>query len=421
MSNVVIVGLGYVGLPLALRAVEAGHTVIGIESNLTKIQSLEARQSYIEDVPSARIEEATATGRFRPVISARGLRETDTMDIGIITVPTPLRDDTREPDLTYVREAAKFLGQWIRPGDTVVLESTTYPGTTEELVAGVIYEQSGMWPDEYHLGFSPERVDPGNQVHTLVTTPKIVSGTRPESLEVIAEFYSSLVDNVVPVSSPRVAEMAKLFENTFAQVNIALVNEVALLCSKLGIDVDEVLDAAATKGHAIMRFRPGPGVGGHCIPVDPMYLAHHMRERHETAFRLAELADEINSSMPGHVVSRAAQILGGSVRDSRILVMGIAYKPNTSDIRESPSMDIVKILDELLADVTVADGHSPQWSQRVAHISPHEAVATAGDYDLVIIATDHDDVDYDTLHENATAILDTRNRLKDRDTKVHKL
>ena len=414
----IVLGLGYVGLPLALRAAEVGHDVIGIDSALNKIQALEAKTSYIEDVPNERIANAT---NFRARLTQRGLRDTDEWDIAVIAVPTPLVAGTIEPDLRYIEEAARFLGLWMAKGRTVVLESTTYPGTTEEVVGRIIQEKSGLVPGvDFHLGFSPERIDPGNKVHTFENTPKLVSGIDDESLLVIQDFYASLVEHVVPVSNPRTAEMTKLVENSFAQINIAFVNELALVCSKLGLNVDEVLDAAATKGHTFLRFRPGPGVGGHCIPVDPMYLAHHMRERHDTEFRFAELAHEINDSMPGHVVSKASNLLGG-VREKDVLVMGIAYKPNTADVRESPSMDVVKLFDELGAHVTVADDLTPNYSDRVPHLSSQEAVERAGEFDIVVIATDHDDVDYEGLYGSAQLILDTRNRYKGRNGKVRKL
>ena len=415
----VVVGLGYVGLPLALRAAEAGHDVIGIDSSLRKIQALEARKSYIEDVPDERVADAA---NFRPRLAMRGLRDTDEWDIAIIAVPTPLFENTIDPDLTYVEDAARFLGMWMKPGATVVLESTTYPGTTEEVVGRILEEKSGLRAGvDFHLGFSPERIDPGNKVHTFETTPKLVSGIDMDSLLVIQDFYASLVETVIPVSSPSTAEMAKLVENTFSQINIAFVNELAMICNKLGLDVDEVLDAAATKGHAFMRFRPGPGIGGHCIPVDPMYLASHMKSRHGTPFRFAELAHEINESMPAHVAGRASELLDGTVEGKKIIVFGIAYKPNTSDIRESPSMDVLKTLDALGAEVTVADSHAPNNSARVPHISGQEGVDRAGEFDLAIVTTDHDDVDYEGLYGTARMILDTRNRFKGRNGKVFKL
>jgi UDP-N-acetyl-D-glucosamine dehydrogenase len=414
MSNVLIVGLGYVGLPIAIRAAEAGHHVIGVDVSQEKVDAVNDGHSYVEDVTEERLHAALASGAF----SARHVSEPVTFDIALITVPTPV-DDLKRPDLSYIVSASEWVAKNIQPGNTVILESTTYPGTTEDVVAHVIREHSGFEPgDDYHLGYSPERINPGDKVNTFQTVPKIVSGVNRDSLALIQGFYDTLVDRTVPVSSPRAAELAKVFENTFAQVNIALVNEMALVCSELGLDVDEVLDAAATKGHAIMRFRPGPGVGGHCIAVDPLYLTWMRRNQNGKAFRFAELADEINCGMPQHVVDRARCILAGnnlSLWEARVLVLGLAYKPGVADTRESPSLEVVRLLKEAGADVVTADPHVGTQSDA------DYAAKSAGSFDLVVVATDHSEFDYELIHQNALAILDTRNRYAAGTDRVFKL
>ena len=321
MSTIGVIGMGYVGLPLAVRAAEAGHAVYGVDLDAKKIASLKRGESYVEDVESETLKILVDGDWLVPVLPSDYLFSLP-VDVIIIAVPTPV-DAAKVPDLTYVISAAEMAGKWLRPGGTVVLESTTYPGTTEELVADTIEKFSGMRPiRDYHLGYSPERINPGDKVHTLVTTPKIVSGVGPAALDAVKSVYDDIVDTTVPVSSPSVAELAKVFENTFAFVNVALVNELALICSQLGLDVDEVLDAAATKGHNFLRYKPGPGVGGHCLPVDPLYLAHHMKTRFGSEFRFARLADEVNSFMPHHVARRVTQIAGRPLNDLSVLVLG---------------------------------------------------------------------------------------------------
>ena len=414
MSNVVVVGLGYVGLPLSVRAAEVGFTVIGVDSDIRKVQALAQGLSYVEDVSSDRVADVTARGAFTPRLTYHGFEPHETWEVGIITVPTPvvIENGTKVPDLSYIKDAARFLGTWMQPGATVVLESTTYPGTTEEVVIPLLEEYSRMREGiDFHVGFSPERIDPSNEINTFTTTPKIVAGTSFEAQAIIAGFYSAVVDTVVPVSTPRTAEMAKIFENTFCQVNIALVNELAVVCSKMGLDVNEVLDAAATKGHAFMRFRPGPGVGGHCIPVDPLYLTWKTRQEFGVPFRFAELADEINSNMPKHVVGRANELLDG-LHNKRVLVLGLAYKAGVSDVRESPAIEILRLLDESGAVVSICDPHVGYFPGPWARLGEEEAVQRAGEFDLVVIVTNHQDVDYEALGVNARLVLDTRNQMK---------
>lgn len=397
-----IIGLGYVGLPIAIKAVEVGHDVIGVDVGEARLDSLRNRRSYTEDVTDERLRAAWDTGRFAVQNTAAPIDA----DMILITVPTPVNGN-KQPDLGYIETAAAYVARGLRRGQAVVLESTTYPGTTEDVVARVIRQECGLVPvDDYHLGYSPERINPGDKVNTFDKVPKIVSGVGPAALELIQAFYDTIVEQTVPVSSPRAAEMAKIFENTFANTNIALVNELALVCSDMGIDVDEVLDAAETKGHAIMRFKPGLGTGGHCLPVDPLYLAWMRRAQYGKAFKFAELADEINSYMPVHAVQRIRSILGEAGIDmwnSRILVLGSAYKPNVADTRESPSVVLHDLLRDTGAQVEVLDPHV---------LSPDDAdtaVKTAGDYDIVVIATAHDEFDYAQIRTHARRIFDPRN------------
>ena len=409
--SVVIVGLGYVGLPLSIRAAEVGYDVIGIDSDIRKVEALQQGLSYVEDVSSDRVAAATS---FAPRLTYHGFEPHESWDIGIITVPTPVleMDGTKVPDLSYIEDAARFLGTWLKPGATVILESTTYPGTTEEVVIPILEEYSGLTVSrDFHVGFSPERIDPSNEINTFETTPKIVAGMTFEAQAIIAGFYASLVETIVPVSTPRTAEMAKIFENTFCQVNIALVNELAVVCSKMGLDVNEVLDAAATKGHAFMRFRPGPGVGGHCIPVDPLYLTWKTRQEFGTPFRFAELADEINSGMPHHVVTRADGLLDG-LTGKRVLVLGLAYKAGVSDTRESPAHEILGLLSSRGAQVSIADPHVGYFPGPWHRLTEEEAVHRAGEFDLVVLVTNHQDFDYEGLANNARLVLDTRNQMK---------
>ena len=414
--TVLVVGMGYVGLPIAVRAAEIGHHVIGVDTSAGKIDAINNGLSYVEDVSNERVMDALRAGTLMAQTVDLGTKPV--FDIALITVPTPV-DQFKKPDLTYIVSAAQYVAACMTGGETVVLESTTYPGTTEDVVARAIKEVNGMEPGrDYKLGYSPERINPGDKVHTFQTVPKIVSGVDGDSLIEIQSFYDTLVETTVPVSSPRAAELAKVVENTFAQVNIALVNEVALVCSELGLDVDEVMDAAATKGHAFMRFRSGIGVGGHCISVDPLYLTWMRRERNGKAFKFAELADEVNTYMPVHTMKRTREILKArNVRlwQSRILVLGAAYKPGVADIRESPAIKYINLLRDAGADVTVADPHvnTPDDVEL--------AWKTAGEHDLVVVATAHPEFDYELIRQNAVAVLDTRSCYPFGADKVHKL
>lgn len=408
--RVAVLGQGYVGLPLAMRAVDAGYHVVGLEPDAGRLSMLQAGQSYVEDVPSLRLAAAVAGGRYKPSADPADL---DGFDVGVIAVPTPLRDGA--PDLGAVEAASHSLGSHLRRHGTVVLESTTYPGTTEEVVGPILAAESGLRPGkDFHLGYSSERIDPGNRVWTLVNTPKLVSGVDPSSLRAVAAFYTSVVDTVVEVSSPKVAEMAKLIENTFRHVNIALVNELAMFASELDIDIWDAIDAAATKPFGFMRFEPGPGVGGHCLPVDPSYLAWRVRTNLGRSFRFVELANDINDHMPEYVVRRVTESLNRrrrSVAGSRLLLLGLAYKRNSGDCRESPGVRVATMLADLGAEVRAADPHvaEPIHLPGIVRVD-----ATPDEYasaDLVVVLTDHDAFDLDGLSRCGTPVLDTRCRV----------
>jgi UDP-N-acetyl-D-glucosamine dehydrogenase len=398
-------------LPLAVRAAESGHQVVGYDVDERRIAMLHDGRSYVEDVTDARLADAVASGRYR---ATTAIRDCAGFDVAVITVPTPLREGA--PDLSYVEQSARMLARFIRPGATVVLESTTYPGTTEELVGPILEEGSGLTAGtDFHLGFSPERIDPGNPTWDIVTTPKIVSGIDEVSLKVIREFYDSIVDTTVPVSSPREAEMAKLIENTFRHVNIALVNEMAMVAHDLGIDIWQAIDAASTKPFGFMRFTPGPGVGGHCLPIDPSYLSWRVQRRLGRNVRFVELANDINNHMPDYVVRRLVAAFNRqrrAVADSNILLLGLAYKKNTGDARESPATRVAELLIEMGAKLSAADPHVVETVAAIAdvrrvEVTPEEIAAA----DAVVLLTDHDEFDLEMVRQNAKYVLDTRRRL----------
>ncbi|HEU4346677.1 MAG TPA: nucleotide sugar dehydrogenase [Actinoplanes sp.] len=409
--RVVIAGQGYVGLPLAVRAAQVGHSVVGFDVDEERIKRLAAGESYVDDVPSAHLQEVLDAGTFQPSSDPRSCAG---FDVAVIAVPTPLRDGT--PDLTYIEDSARTLARYLRPGATVALESTTYPGTTTELVAPVLEEGSGLIAGvDFALGYSPERIDPGNREWNLTTTPKVVSGINADSLERVKAFYDSVVAQTVPVSDCKVAELAKLMENTFRHVNIALVNELAVFAHDLGIDVWEAIDAASSKPFGYMRFVPGPGVGGHCLPIDPSYLSWRVQRTLGQSFRFVELANDINNHMPDYVVRRLIAALNRqrkAVSGSTVLLLGLAYKKNTGDARESPARRVASLLLDMGAEVRAADphvvedGHVDQRVRRVA--LDRDQVAQA---DAVILLADHDAFDLDVVVEHARYVLDTRRRL----------
>jgi UDP-N-acetyl-D-glucosamine dehydrogenase len=409
--HVVVAGQGYVGLPLAVRAAEVGHQVVGYDVDARRVKRLAGGESYVEDVPSSQIRAVLDSGAYR--VTDDGA-ELGGFDIAVITVPTPLRDGV--PDLSYIEACSRTLGAHLRPGAAVVLESTTYPGTTEELMVPILEEASGLIAGrDFHVGFSPERIDPGNKVWSFVTTPKVVSGIDAASLAAVRAFYDGIVDTTVPVSSPKEAELAKLIENTFRHVNIALVNEMAMFAKALGIDVWEAIDAAASKPFGFMRFTPGAGVGGHCLPIDPSFLSWKVERAVGVPFRFVELANDVNNHMPDYVVRRLMEAFNArrkTVNGSRILLLGLAYKPNTSDARESPSMRVSELLLSLGADVRGADPHVVDDIHADARLVRVEAtVEEIAAADAVVLLADHAEFDYEAVVANAQYVLDCRHRL----------
>ena len=408
--KVVIAGQGYVGVPLAMSAVEAGNTVVGFDTAEARTKALAAGQSYVEDVSDERLLAALATGRYIPTTEPR---ECIGFDVAVISVPTPLREGA--PDLSYIESATRMLARLLRPGVLVILESTTYPGTTEELVGAILHEHSGLVPGlDFFLGYSPERIDPGNPDWNFVNTPKVISGVNEASLEAVRQFYETLVDTVVPVSGTREAELAKLLENTFRHVNIALVNELAVFAADLGIDIWEAIGAASSKPFGFMRFVPGPGVGGHCLPIDPSYLSWRVKNTLGHNFRFVELANDINEHMPEYVVKRLQAALNAqrkAVNGSRVLLLGLTYKRNTSDARESPAIEVARLLVALGAEVHAVDPHITEPIDVHVHVSDLTAdeVTSA---DVVVLLSDHDCFDLDMVQQQAAYVLDTRGRLQ---------
>lgn len=406
--RVVVIGQGYVGLPIAVRAVEVGHDVVGLDVDATRADRLRSGDSFVEDVPSTTLRSMLDSGRFAPSAdysAAAGF------DVAVITVPTPLREGA--PDLSYIEESARSIATHLRRGATVVLESTTYPGTTEELLIPLLEAGSGLIAGkDFHVGYSPERIDPGNTTYTFVSTPKVVSGIDEPSLQVVADFYGGLVDVVVPVTSTRVAELTKLLENTFRHVNIALVNELAVFSRALGVSMWEALDAAETKPFGFMRFNPGPGVGGHCLPVDPSYLSWQVKRQTGRNFRFVELANDVNDHMPDYVVERVIEALNSrqrAVNGSRVLLIGVAYKRETADVRESPAIRLAALLESLGARLQYVDSHVPAF-RGVERVELTEQVVA--DADAIVVVTDHDGLDYGLLSTAPGVVLDTRNRLQ---------
>ena len=409
-AQVVVVGQGYVGLPFAIRAAEVGFPVVGYDVTPARVDELLAGRSYIGDVSDDQLTAALATG-YSPSSTPADLAG---FDVAIITVQTPLNEGA--PDLSFIEAAGRDLAAHLAPGALVVLESTTYPGTTEELLRPIL-EAGGLRAEvDFFIGYSPERIDPGNRAFTFVNTAKVVSGVGPESLAVVEAFYGSLVDKIVPVASTGEAELTKLLENTFRHVNIALVNELAMFARDLGVDIWSAIDAAATKPYGFMRFTPGPGAGGHCLPIDPSYLAWRVERQLGHRFRFVELANEVNRGMPEYVVSRIVALLNQerrSVNGSRILIMGLAYKAGTSDWRESPARTIAEQLLALGGDVRAHDAHVPADARLGPPIPRVDAsideIAAA---DLVVLCVDHPELPYDDIAAHARLVLDTRGRLR---------
>jgi nucleotide sugar dehydrogenase len=407
---VVVVGQGYVGLPVAMAAVDAEYHVVGLDIDEAKVKMLAAGQSYVEDVSDDRLRCALDSGRYRPTTEASAGAG---FDIAVISVPTPLHEGT--PDLSYIEDSARTLAPLLTKGATVILESTTYPGTTEELVRPLLEEGSGLAAgSQFHLGYSPERIDPGNTTWRLENTPKVVSGIDEASLARVKGFYDRLVEETVPVSSTREAELTKLLENTFRHVNIALVNELAMFADDLGIDVWEAIDAASTKPFGFMRFTPGPGVGGHCLPVDPSYLSWQVRRSLGQSFRFVELANDVNEHMPDYVVRRLIAAMnrrGLALKGRRVLLLGLSYKRNTGDARESPSHHVARSLQRYGAEVRAADPHvlDVHGPPGVAMVeATPEELASA---DAVVLLVDHDAFDLGAVVAHSAYVFDARRAL----------
>src|SRR3982751_6828860 len=410
-ARVGIVGLGYVGLPLAVEFAKAGYTVTGIDVSDEKIRSVNAGESYIGDIPGATLAGLVDSGKLRATTDFSALLELDTINI---CVPTPLRK-TKDPDMSFIVSACQKIAEYFHPGTVVILESTTYPGTTEEVVLPSLAKSGLEGGKDFFLCFSPERVDPGNPKFQTNNIPKVVGGVTEACTEIGQAFYSQALQTVVPVSSTQVAEMVKLLENTFRMINIGLVNEIAMMCDRIGINVWEVIDAAATKPFGFMPFYPGPGLGGHCIPIDPFYLSWKTKQAGIEA-RFIELAGYINGQMPHFVVDKIQNALndvGKPVKGSRIHIMGVAYKRDIDDMRESPALDIALLLKRRGAKISYSDPYVPvlRLDGLTLHATPEESV---GDADCVVIITDHSAFNYDALVNRAKLIVDSRNALKGR-------
>ena len=405
-ARVAVIGMGYVGLPLAVTFAEAGVRVLGLDAVQAKVDMINDGSSYIDDVPSERLAPITKAGTIRATTSWDEVRWVDAI---VICLPTPL-DDHREPDLSAVLGAAESLSRRLRQGQLVVLESTTYPGTTRDELLPVL-ERSGLRAGrDFNLAFSPERVDPGREDWTTATTPKVIGGITEECTRRAMELYGAACTTLVPVGSPEVAEMTKLLENIFRSVNIALVNELALLCDRMKIDVWEVIDAAATKPFGFMPFRPGPGLGGHCIPIDPFYLTWKARE-YDFHTEFIELAGKVNAQMPEFCVQKVTRALNSQrkpLNGSRVLVLGVAYKPNVNDMRESPALRIIELLRAEGAQVSYHDPHVPELARQGLRSVPLDA-EILGDADVAVIVTDHRAVDYSMVVREAPLVVDLRN------------
>jgi UDP-N-acetyl-D-glucosamine dehydrogenase len=403
-----VIGLGYVGLPLACEFARAGFRVAGFDVDAERVAALNAGICHVPDVQSTVLQQLVLTGAFSATTDFAGLAEVDAVSI---CVPTPLRK-TKDPDISYVVNAAQHVAHTLHPDQLVVLESTTYPGTTEELLLP-LFEATGLRAgSDFFLAFSPERIDPGNPRFNVRNTPKVIGGVTPRCTELAAALYAAAIETVVPVSAPRVAELVKLLENTFRAVNIGMANEIAQIANILGVDVWEVINAAATKPFGFLPFYPGPGLGGHCIPIDPHYLAWKLRSMNYRA-RFIELASEVNGEMPRFVVNQIALALNERqkcLNGARVLVLGVAYKRDVGDVRESPALDVIELLRKHQAHVGYADAHVP-----VLHLEHETLHATAltdealASSDCVVILTDHTDVDYAEVVRCASLVVDTRN------------
>ncbi|MCY6483559.1 nucleotide sugar dehydrogenase [Clostridium aestuarii] len=407
-----VVGLGYVGLPLAVEKAKAGYEVIGFDVQDKKVEMVNEGHNYIGDIIDSDLETLVKEGKLKATTDFSFVKDVDAV---AIAVPTPL-DKFKQPDVSYVIASTKSVAEYLHKGMLVVLESTTYPGTTEEIVRPILEESGLKCGEEFFLAFSPERVDPGNKQFKTKNTPKVVGGCTSECTEVAAALYATVLEGEIhPVSSPAVAEMEKILENTFRHINIGLANEMAVLCKKMGIDIWEVIDAAKTKPYGFMAFYPGPGLGGHCIPLDPFYLTYKARE-FDYHTRLIETAGEINDLMPEFVVDNAMKLLNGhkkSLNGSKVLLMGVAYKKDIDDMRESPALKVIEHLEKNGAEVIYNDPYVPEFKHNGKEYVSVEWETAIKDADIVIITTDHTDYDYEEIVENAKLLYDTRNATKD--------
>ncbi|TKJ41566.1 UDP-N-acetyl-D-glucosamine dehydrogenase [candidate division LCP-89 bacterium B3_LCP] len=410
-SQVAVIGLGYVGLPLATEFANAGFKVCGLDISKEKVDSINAGENYIADVPDELLAELVQKGSLKATTDFSSLANYDAISI---CVPTPL-SKTGDPDLSYILQALSEVKKYLRKGHIVVLESTTYPGTTEEVLQPELEESGLKAGEDFFLGFSPERIDPGNEIYGTHNTPKVIGGVTPNCTKIASLLYSQVIGKVVPVKSSRAAEMVKLLENTFRSINIGMVNELAIMCDLLKVDVWEVIDAAATKPFGYMPFYPGPGLGGHCIPIDPSYLSWKLRTLNYRA-RFIDMAVDINRGMPAYVVQKVANALNDHskcVNGAQILVLGVSYKKDIDDIRESPALDIIKLLRQKGAVVNYYDPYIPQFSYDGIEMKSVELTSeTVGEQDCTLIVTNHSSVDYNWVLENTKLIVDTRNALR---------
>jgi UDP-N-acetyl-D-glucosamine dehydrogenase len=409
-ARVGIIGLGYVGLPLAMEFTKAGFSVTGIDIQPSKVLQLNRGDSYVQDVPTDTLKKWVSEGKFRATSDFSVISDLDTINIA---VPTPLRK-TKDPDMSYIVSACQATAKYLGPGKLVILESTTYPGTTDELVLPMLEAPGWKVGEDFFLCFSPERVDPGNPHYQTSNIPKVVGGITPACTRLGALFYAQALEKVVPVSSTSVAEMVKLLENTFRMINIGLVNEMALMCDRMGINVWEVIDAAATKPFGFMPFYPGPGLGGHCIPIDPFYLSWKTKQAGIEA-RFIELAGYINGQMPHFVLDKIQNALNDhskALKGSHVHILGAAYKRNIDDVRESPALDIILLLERRGSRVTYSDPFVPTLQLNDHQLTAQDPLAMADQADCVVVVTDHTGVDYAAIVERSKLIVDTRNALK---------
>ena len=419
-AQVAVIGLGYVGLPLAVEFAQAGYATVGIDVDSKRVDRITAGESYIQDVPGPVVCDLVASGKLKATTDYKVLKNIDAVSI---CVPTPLRK-TRDPDIQYIADATAKIRECLHSQMLVTLESTTYPGTTDEIMLPEFRNAGFEVGRDFYLAFSPERIDPGNAHWNTHNTPKIIGGVTPQCTDLAKLLYEQVVERVIPVTSTKSAEMVKLLENTFRAVNIGLVNEIAIMCDKLGINVWEIIDAAATKPFGFMPFYPGPGLGGHCIPIDPLYLSWKLKLLNYNA-RFIELASEVNTSMPEYVTAKVARALNRSrkaVNGSKVLVLGVAYKKNISDIRESPALDVIRLLQLEGAEVAYSDPYAPKLhldgvSLRSQELTPE----IVRGHDCVVVVTDHTGVDYEMIAKEAAFVVDCRNAIRSQAPNVIKL